>query len=222
MNVLLAARAAKCEKILVASTSEVYGTLHHPPMKEDHPLNARSPYAASKIAAEKIAQSFFHSFGIPVVIVRPFNTYGPRQSQRAIIPTVISQLLSGKETIQVGSIEPTRDFVFVDDTVRGYIELAKTEKSLGQEVNIATGCETSIAAVCDRLIAKINPKAKVVKDHQRVRPVTSEVDRLVGDNQRLFQLTGWRPEISLEQGLDHTIAWFRESVPPEKVDRYHI
>ncbi len=154
--------------------------------------------------------------------MRPFNTYGPRQSPRAIIPCVISQLLSKTEPLKVGSTFPTRDFLYVSDAVRGYIELAASERSVGQEFNLSTGCETSIDQICHLLIQKINPKATVTTESERVRPLSGEVHRLVGDSQRIKTLTNWQPLVSLEQGLDATIAWFKDNLRNEMYDRYHV
>ncbi len=212
MNVLQAAREHGTSKVLVTSTSEVYGTALRVPIDESHPRQAQSPYSATKIAADSLAESFHHSFGIPVVIVRPFNTYGPRQSARAVIPTIISQLLSGVKEIRLGDLRPTRDLVYVKDTVEGFRRIAQTDSLVGEEVNIATGREVSVAELADKLIQLINPSASIVSDVERLRPEKSEVFRLLGSVEKLHGHTGWKPETSLEQGLAKTIEWFRDSV----------
>lgn len=210
LNVLQAARKCSVDKLLLTSTSEVYGTARYVPIDEDHPLQAQSPYSASKIAADRFGESFHRSFGLPVVIVRPFNTYGPRQSARAIIPTIIVQLLSGAKQIRLGSLTPIRDFTYVKDTVRGFVELAKSDNSVGQEVNIASGQEVSIGQLAKELIAHLNPESTIVCDDDRVRPPLSEVDRLLGCNKKIRSLTNWTPQYDLARGLSETIAWFEE------------
>ena len=217
LNILQAARDYKVERILVTSTSEVYGTAKYVPIDENHPKQGQSPYSASKIGADYIAESFYRSFDLPVVIVRPFNTYGPRQSARAVIPTIITQLLSGEKEIKLGSLHPTRDLVFVKDTVEGFVRIAKSEDTVGQEINIATGKEISIGDLAKLIINKINPDAKIITDEKRVRPENSEVERLLGSNDKLKNLTGWVPQTSLEEGLDITIEWFKN---PENLRHY--
>ena len=217
LNILQAARDYKVERILVTSTSEVYGTAKYVPIDENHPRQGQSPYSASKIGADYIAESFYRSFDLPVVIVRPFNTYGPRQSARAVIPTIITQLLSGEKEIKLGSLHPTRDLVFVKDTVEGFVRIAKSEDVVGQEINIATGKEISIGDLAKLIINKINPDAKIITDEKRVRPENSEVERLLGSNDKLKNLTGWVPQTSLEEGLDITIEWFKN---PENLKHY--
>ena len=217
LNVLQAAKKLEVEKVLVTSTSEVYGTAQYTPMDEKHPFQGQSPYSATKIGADRLAESFHKSFEMPVVIVRPFNAYGPRQSARAVIPAIITQLLNGEENLQLGSLEPTRDFNFIKDTVNGFIALAESDEAVGQEVNIATGIEHSIGDVVDTLIKEINPNATVNLDQQRVRPAESEVQRLIGDNRLMTRLTHWQPEYDLQQGLNETVAWFRE---PQNLERY--
>ncbi len=212
LNVLLAAKNNNTKKVLTTSTSEVYGTAQYTPIDEKHPLNAQSPYSASKIGADKIAESFFKSFDIPVSIVRPFNTYGPRQSARAIIPTIITQLLDGKKEIKLGDLSPTRDLVYVKDTVEGFIRIAESESAIGEEINIASGKDISIGKLAEGIISLISPDARVVTDLQRIRPPKSEVMRLLGSNTKLKNITGWVPEYSLEQGLKETIEWYKENV----------
>lgn len=211
LNVLQAARELKTGRVLVTSTSEVYGTAKYVPIDERHPFQGQSPYSATKIGADRLAESFYRSFNLPVTIVRPFNTYGPRQSARAVIPTIISQLANGATRIKLGSLHPTRDLVFVKDTVRGFIELAKCEKAIGEEVNISTQREISIGDLADLLIGKMNPAARIESDDVRTRPAKSEVERLLGANEKLKGLTGWAPATTLEAGLDETIAWFSDS-----------
>ena len=210
LNVLQAARQLEVQKVLVASTSEVYGTAQYVPMDEKHPLKGQSPYSASKIGGDKLAESFYRSFQLPVVIVRPFNTYGPRQSARAVIPTIVTQLLANRDEIQLGSLSPTRDFCYVEDCARGFIELAKSDNAIGQEINLATGIEYSIGAVANELIRKIRPQARIVCSEERIRPQNSEVERLLGSTEKLFSLTNWRPQISLDAGLQRTVDWFSE------------
>ena len=209
LNILQTGKDYNTERILVTSTSEVYGTAKAVPIDEGHPLQGQPPYSASKIGAEKIAESFARSFDLPVTIVRPFNTDGPRQSARAIIPTIITQLLNGKEEIKLGSLDPTRDLNYVKDVCEGFCAIAKSNKTIGEEVNIANGQEISIGDLADMLIKKINPKAKVVIDNERVRPEQSEVMRLLGNNNKITKLTDWKPKHSLEEGLDQTIEWFK-------------
>lgn len=219
LNVLQAARLLGTPRILVTSTSEVYGTAQYVPIDEKHPFQGQSPYSATKIGADRMAESFYRSFGLPVTIVRPFNTYGPRQSARAIIPTLITQLLSGREEIRLGSLEPTRDFNFVTDTAEGFLELAKCDAAIGEEVNIASQKEISIGALAQEMIQQINPKARIVTDKQRLRPEKSEVERLLGSNEKIKSLTAWSPRHTLEQGIAKTVDWFSR---PENLARYKI
>lgn len=185
LNVLQAARDLGTSRILVTSTSEVYGTAQYVPIDEKHPFQGQSPYSATKIGADRLAESFYRSFNMPITIVRPFNTYGPRQSNRAVIPTIITQLLAGKEEIKLGSLTPTRDFNYVKDTANGFIELSKCANTIGEEINIATQQEISIGQIAEELIRQINPNAKIVCDEQRLRPDKSEVNRLLGSNEKL-------------------------------------
>lgn len=217
LNVLQAARAAGTARVLVTSTSEVYGTAQYAPIDEKHPFQGQSPYSATKIGADRIAESFWRSFDAPVVIVRPFNTYGPRQSARAVIPTIITQLLSGERELHLGSLTPTRDFNYVKDTVDGFIALAEADGAIGQEVNIATGVEHTIGDVARTLIAELNPQATIVEKEERLRPENSEVFRLIGDNTKIRGLTGWTPKHDLAAGLRDTVAWFQQ---PENLARY--
>ena len=217
LNVLQAAKALGTSKIIVTSTSEVYGTAQYAPIDEKHPFQGQSPYSATKIGADRLAESFYRSFGTPVVIVRPFNTYGPRQSARAVIPTIITQLLSGETELLLGSLTPTRDFNFVTDTVNGFIALAESDAAVGEEVNIATGVEHTIGDVARYLISEINPSVKLVVKDDRLRPEKSEVFRLIGDSKKIRSLTPWRPVYDLEAGLRDTITWFKQA---ENLSRY--
>ena len=217
LNILQAGRDLGTERILVTSTSEVYGTAKYVPINEEHPLQGQSPYSASKIGADRIAESFYRCFDLPVVIVRPFNTYGPRQSARAVIPTIITQLLSGKTDIKLGSLHPTRDFNYVKDTCEGFIALARCEEAVGQEINIASQCEISIGDFAKEMIRQINPSAKIVLEDARMRPEKSEVERLLGSNEKIRRMTDWEPRVVFSEGISETISWFRI---PENIARY--
>ncbi len=222
LNVLQAARNLGTGRVLVTSTSEVYGTAQYVPIDEKHPYQGQSPYSATKIGADRLAESFYRSFQMPISIVRPFNTFGPRQSARAVIPTIISQLLAGKEEIQLGSLTPTRDFNYVKDTAAGFIAIAESGKTIGEEINIATQQEISIGDLAKEIISQINPKAKVVCDEQRLRPEKSEVNRLLGSNQKIKELTDWKQQYTFAQGIAETIAWMRENLNAYKTDIYNI
>ncbi len=222
LNVLQAARELGVERVLVTSTSEVYGTAKYVPIDEMHPFQGQSPYSATKIGADRLAESFYRSFSLPVTIVRPFNTFGPRQSARAVIPTIITQLLSGKEEIKLGSLTPTRDFNYVKDTARGFLEIYRSEKTIGQEINIATQKEISIGALAEELIRQINPAARIVCDERRLRPEKSEVNRLLGSNKKIMELTEWRPRYTFEQGLAETIKFLRNNLERYKPDLYNL
>lgn len=210
LNILQSAKKHNIKRILVTSTSEVYGTARYIPIDEEHPRQPQSPYSASKIGADCIAESFYRSFNSPVTIVRPFNTYGPRQSARAIIPTVITQLLKGESIIKVGDTTPTRDLLYVSDTVDAFIEISKTEFFIGQDCNIATNTEISIQSLINLIKEKINPDAEIVQDNIRLRPSKSEVFRLCGSNEKISKYTNWQMKINLEQGISKTIEWFKE------------
>lgn len=220
LNVLNAARELGTERVMVTSTSEVYGTAQYVPIDEKHPFQGQSPYSATKIGADRLAESFYRSFDLPVTIVRPFNTYGPRQSGRAVIPTIISQLLAGRQEIHLGKLSPTRDFNFVKDTAHGFMAIANCPAAIGQELNIATGEEHSIGDLANELIAQINPNAKIVCEEERLRPEKSEVNRLLGDSTKMRALTGWKPEYTFEQGLAETVAWIRDNLNTYKVGQY--
>ncbi|MCM1185077.1 MAG: NAD-dependent 4,6-dehydratase LegB [Lachnoclostridium sp.] len=222
LNVLQSARELHTKRVLVTSTSEVYGTAQYVPIDEKHPFQGQSPYSATKIGADRLAESFYRSFNLPVTIVRPFNTYGPRQSARAVIPTIITQLLAGKEEIKLGSLTPTRDFNYVKDTANGFIEIYRSDKTVGEEINIATQKEISIGQLAEELIRQINPKAKIVCDEQRLRPEKSEVNRLLGCNQKIRELTAWKPMYTFEQGLSETIAFLKDNLDQYKVDLYNV
>lgn len=222
LNVLQAGRALDTSRILVTSTSEVYGTAIYVPIDEKHPYQGQSPYSATKIGADRLAESFYRSFDMPITIVRPFNTYGPRQSARAIIPTIITQLLAGKEQLEIGSLTPTRDFNYVKDTVNGFISISKAENTIGEEINIATQNEISIGTLANELIRQINPNVKIVCDEQRLRPQKSEVNRLLGSNEKIKNLTDWTPKYTFEQGLSETIEFFKNNLNKYKTDIYNI
>lgn len=222
LNVLQAARDLETSRVLVTSTSEVYGTAQYVPIDEKHPYQGQSPYSATKIGADRLAESFYRSFGLPVTIVRPFNTYGPRQSARAVIPTIITQLLSGKTEIRLGSLTPTRDFNYVKDTVNGFYEIFKSCRTIGEEINIATQRETAIGDLANELIRQINPSARIVCEETRVRPAKSEVNRLLGCNEKIRRLTNWNPQYTLERGLEETIAFLRAHLDRYKVDIYNL
>ena len=222
LNVLQAARDLGTEKIMVTSTSEVYGTAQYVPIDEKHPFQGQSPYSATKIGADRLAESLYRSFNLPVAIVRPFNTFGPRQSARAVIPTIITQLLAGKEEIKLGSLTPTRDFNYVKDTAAGFIAIAESDKTIGQEINIATQREISIGDLAKEIITQINPSAKIVCDEQRLRPEKSEVNRLLGANAKIKELTDWKQQYTFEQGIAETIAWIRQNMDAYKTDIYNV
>lgn len=222
LNVLQAGRDLGTNRILVTSTSEVYGTAQYVPIDENHPYQGQSPYSATKIGADRLAESFYRSFGTPVTIVRPFNTYGPRQSARAVIPTIILQLLSGMTEIKLGSLTPTRDLNFVQDTAQGFIDIAKSAKTIGQEINIASQQEISIGKLAQILINQINPNARIICDEQRLRPEKSEVNRLLGSNKKIKELTTWEPKFSLKEGLAETIAFLKENLSKYKADIYTL
>ena len=211
LNAVQAARRFGIARFLHTSTSEVYGTAREVPIKETHPLQGQSPYSASKIGADKIAESFHCSFKLPVVTVRPFNTYGPRQSARAVIPTIISQLLDGAGVVKLGSLSPTRDLNFVENTVEGYIAAASHEAAIGETFNFGSNREISIGDLADLLIKLVGTSARIESDSQRLRPAGSEVERLLADNSKAKTLLGWAPKVSLEDGLQRTIEWLRQN-----------
>ena len=224
LNIIQAARDNNVKRVLVTSTSEVYGTAQFVPITELHPKQPQSPYSASKIGADAIADSFYRSFELPITIVRPFNTFGPRQSARAVIPTIISQLLNGATEIKLGDISPTRDLLFVKDTVNGFIKIAQCDELIGHEVNIATQSEISVGDLAQHLISVINPNAKIITDSLRLRPEKSEVFRLFGSNEKLKAYTDWIQKFTLEEGLKETIDWFskKENLQQYKSDIYNV
>ena len=221
-NILQAARQRKLNNIIITSTSETYGTAQYISMDEKHPGVAQSPYAASKIAADQMALSFFRSFELPVKIVRPFNTYGPRQSARAIIPTILSQIINNGKVVKLGNLNPTRDFTFVDDTVNAFLQVAKSDKFVGDVVNIGTNSEVSIGDLAKKIAHIIDVDIEIVSDKERIRPDGMEVERLRCDNNKILSQTDWKPQYNLERGLEATIRWFRENSAIFKHNIYNI
>jgi NAD dependent epimerase/dehydratase len=208
-NVLEAARQLSLEEVIVTSTSETYGTAQYVPVDERHPLVGQSPYSATKIAADQLALSYHRSFGLPVKIVRPFNTYGPRQSARAVVPTIAVQILCGMRELRLGNLRPTRDLTYVKDMTRGFHEIFRNDASRGEITNVGTNTEISIGALVETIARLLRVDVTVAQDDQRVRPAASEVERLRCDNAKLLRLTGWRPLHTLEQGLAETIEWLK-------------
>ena len=224
LNICQAAKENGVKRILVTSTSEVYGTARYVPIDESHPKQPQSPYSATKIGADAIAMSFYNAFALPVVLVRPFNTYGPRQSARAIIPTIITQIANGKKEIKLGDLTPTRDFNFVKDTCKGFIELSRCDAAIGQEVNICSNNEISMRDTLNLIAHLMNSDVKFIEDQARIRPKNSEVFRLWGDNAKIKSLTGYEPSYSLEEGLKETINWFlhKDNLKKYKTDIYNV
>ena len=221
-NILQASKESGVQQVLVTSTSETYGTAQYVPIDEMHPMVGQSPYSATKIAADQLAVSFYRSFDLPVKIVRPFNTYGPRQSARAIIPTVISQLLSGKEKLSLGNLTPTRDLTFVKDTSKGFLEIYRSEKLFGEITNIGMGKEISVGDLVNKLISLISSNAIVEEDTIRVRPENSEVERLLCNNGKLLQNTKWQPDYDLDKGINETIEWLKNNIDLYKPGIYNV
>jgi len=217
LNICQASLENGVQKIINTSTSEVYGTAQYVPIDEKHPLQAQSPYSATKIGADAIAESFYRAFDLPLCIARPFNTYGPRQSARAVIPTIITQIASGKKQIQLGDVTPTRDFNYVKDTCRGFIALAESENSIGQTVNIGSNYEISVGDTLNLIKQFMNSDVEFITDEKRIRPEKSEVNRLWCDNTKIHSLCGFEPEYSIEKGLMETIEWF---INPENLKKY--
>lgn len=217
LNLVQAALGSGVQRVIHTSTSEVYGSAQRVPIDESHPLQPQSPYSATKIGADAVAMSFFHAFGLPVAVARPFNAYGPRQSARAVIPTIITQLLAGEPSIRLGSLAPTRDFSYVEDTCRGLIAVAQCDAAVGQTVNIGSNTEISIGALLELIQELAGRRAQVALDAARLRPRGSEVERLVCDNAKLRSLTGFRPQVELREGLRRTLEWFRD---PLNLARY--
>jgi NAD dependent epimerase/dehydratase len=221
LNVLMAARDSDVKRIVHTSTSETYGTARTVPISEDHPMQGQSPYSASKIGADKIAESFHCSYGMPIVTLRPFNTYGPRQSARAVIPTIIAQLMKGNK-ISLGSLEPKRDFTYVSDTVSGFIKAAESDKAVGETINIGSGKEVSVGEVAEKIMSLMGKRAEIEPDEKRVRPEKSEVQRLLCDNSKAKVLMGWEPRVPLEDGLRKTIEWLKDNSHLYKPGVYNV
>jgi len=228
LNVVQAARELGVSKVIHTSTSEVYGTARFVPITEEHPLQGQSPYSASKIGADHIAMSFYHAFNTPVSIIRPFNTYGPRQSARAVIPSVITQIRAGLRKIKMGALKPTRDFNYIDDTVRGFIALAESEKAVGEVINIGSNFEIPVGETVDLIAEIMEANVEIEMDQVRLRPDKSEVERLWADNSKAKRMTGWEPlyagKEGFKRGLSKTIEWFRnpENIGTYKAEIYNI
>lgn len=224
LNICQAARDNGVSRVIHTSTSEVYGTAQYVPIDEKHPLQPQSPYSASKIAADAMAMSFYNAFDLPVTIARPFNTYGPRQSARAVIPTIITQIASGKKQIQLGDVSPTRDFNYVEDTCRGFIALAESDRTIGETVNIGSNSEVSVGDTLNLIKSIMANDVEFLLDEQRLRPEKSEVNRLWCDNSKIKQLTGFAPQFSLEEGLRCTVDWFcnPDNLKKYKTDIYNV
>ena len=224
LNICQAAKENGIRRVVVTSTSEVYGTAQYVPIDEKHPKQPQSPYSATKIGADAIAMSFYNAFELPVIIARPFNTYGPRQSARAIIPTIITQIANGKKEIKLGDLTPTRDFNYVKDTCKGFIELANCDAAIGQEVNIASNHEISMRDTLELIANIMKAEVKFTEDEQRIRPQNSEVFRLWGDNKKIKALTGFSPSYTIEEGLRETVKWFldKENLYKYKSDIYNV
>lgn len=220
-HVLEAASGEGVERLVLTSTSEVYGTARAVPMREDHPLHAQSPYSASKMAADKLAESYFLAFGTPVATIRPFNTFGPRQSARAVIPTIILQALVGRR-VALGSLHPTRDFTYVEDTVAGFVAMAASPAALGETINIGSGYEIAVRDLAATIAGLVGQDAEIVQEETRQRPPNSEVDRLLADTTRAQALLGWRPRFTLREGLELTINWYRANLHRFKTDEYLV
>ncbi len=221
MNVFNACIEQGVEKVIHTSTSEVYGTALYVPIDEKHPLQAQSPYSASKIGADKLAESFYLSYDLPVATIRPFNIYGPRQSARAVIPTIITQALcNGK--VRLGSLHPTRDFTYVDDTVNGFINVAESPLSIGEVINVGSGKEISIGELARKIISLIGRDVEIVSETSRIRPEKSEVNRLLADNSKAKKILQWEPRFSLNEGLQKTINWILDNINKYKVDIYNL
>ena len=221
LNIMQASLDAGVERVVHTSTSEVYGTAQYTPIDEKHPLQGQSPYSASKIGADKIAESFYCSFGLPVTTIRPFNTFGPRQSTRAVIPTIITQALTSN-SVKLGSLTPVRDLTFVADTIQGFIKFAESKKTVGKTVNTGSGRGVTIGELADIIIKQVNPKAKIICEQERIRPDKSEVMELLCDNRLAKDLAGWEPKFSLEEGLSLTIDWMKEHISSYKAGLYTV
>lgn len=221
-NVLEACRDYDVEKIVHTSTSETYGTALYVPIDEKHPMQGQSPYSASKIGADKMAESFYRAFNLPVATIRPFNTYGPRQSSRAVIPTIISQILAGKKEIKLGSLTPTRDFNYVKDTAEAFIKIAESDNTVGKVINAGSNHEISIGELVNKIIKIMKSDIKIICDDERIRPEKSEVNRLWADNSLIKELTSWSPQYTLDKGLEETILWITNNMQYFKTDIYNV
>lgn len=221
-NVLEAGRKLNLKRIIITSTSEIYGTAQYVPIDEKHPYNPQSPYAASKAAADHLALSYYRSFGTPVTIIRPFNTYGPRQSARAVIPTIISQILAGKKQIKLGNLSPTRDLNYVKDIANGFITVGLHENTVGDVYNLGTGQEISIGDLAEKIIELTEKEVEIIEDTQRIRPEKSEVERLLSNAEKAKKTTGWEPKYMLEEGLKETIDWIQDNLHHYKPEIYNI
>jgi NAD dependent epimerase/dehydratase len=221
LNVLMAAREFGTQRVIHTSTSEVYGTARYVPIDESHPLQGQSPYSASKIGADRIAESFYRSFNVPVVTIRPFNTYGPRQSARAVIPTIISQALT-RDEVKLGSVEPSRDFTFVADTVDGFLRAASADDVLGEEINLGNDNTIRIGDLAEKIFGMIGRTPRLVTDSQRIRPGRSEVLKLWASNKKAKELIGWEPRISLDEGLRRTVEWISAHLDLYQPDQYTV
>lgn len=221
-NVLQSAKLLSTKNILITSTSETYGTAQYIPIDERHPLVGQSPYSATKIAADQIVLSYFRSFNLPVKIIRPFNTYGPRQSARAIIPTIITQLLTGQKKLKLGNLNPTRDLTYVEDTARGFLEIFNSKSLLGEVVNIGSGKEISIGNLVKMIGEIMGIEVNIVAEHERIRPPNSEVERLLCDNSKIINNTGWINKVDLKEGLSKTIEWIQKHIDIYKAELYNL
>lgn len=222
VNVLEACRNHDVQKIIHTSTSETYGTALYVPIDEKHPMQGQSPYSASKIGADKMAESFYRSFNMPIATIRPFNTYGPRQSARAVIPTIISQILSGKNEIKLGSLSPTRDFNYVKDTAEAFVKIAESDRTIGEVINAGSNYEITVGDTVKKIIDIIGKDVKIICDEERLRPEKSEVNRLWADNTKIKELTDWTPNYSIDRGLEETIKWIKENMKYYKPDIYNV
>ncbi|MEG0297764.1 MAG: NAD-dependent 4,6-dehydratase LegB [Clostridium sp.] len=222
VNVLEACRNHDVERIVHTSTSETYGTALYVPIDEKHPMQGQSPYSASKIGADKMAESFYKSFNMPISTIRPFNTYGPRQSARAVIPTIISQILAGKKEIKLGSLTPTRDFNYVKDTAEAFIKIAECDAAIGEVINAGSNYEISIGDTVKKIVNILGEEISIVGDDERIRPEKSEVNRLWADNAKIKELTGWAPQYSIDRGLEETVEWIKKNLDKYKTDIYNV
>jgi len=221
-NILESGRKLNLKRIIITSTSEIYGTAQYVPIDEKHPYNPQSPYAASKAAADHLALSYYRSFGTPVTIIRPFNTYGPRQSARAVIPTIISQILAGKKQIKLGNLSPTRDLNYVKDIANGFVTVGLHENTIGDVYNLGSGQEISIGALAQKIIELTGKEVEIIGDTQRIRPEKSEVERLLSNAEKAKNVAGWEPKYTLDEGLKETIDWIKDNLQHYKTDIYNV